>query len=83
MECYNNQIKLNSKVLCLVNCLNFGHPNDSMGDFKQYLINLNKNCKKYSTPIVGGNVSLYNATNGLSIKPTPLLLMLGIRNKLL
>ena len=39
---------------------------------------LNRISEKYSIPVVGGNVSLYNSTDEQSIRPTPVLLMMGI-----
>ena len=68
------------KPLCIVNCLNFGDPKYSLGDLKDTLESLNKYCKKHNIPIVGGNVSLYNTTGYTSIRPTPILLMMGISN---
>ena len=34
--------------------------------------------KEYDIPVVGGNVSLYNSTDDISIKPSPVLVMVGI-----
>ena len=66
------------KPLAMVNCLNYGHPKDSL----QYLIStiedLKNNGKKFKVPVVGGNVSLYNSTGDKSIRPTPILLMMAI-----
>ena len=76
--CYKKMLELQAKPLCLVNCLNFGHPKDSMCYFSQNITKLEFYCKKFNVPIVGGNVSLYNSTDGVSIKPTPILMMLGI-----
>ena len=59
--------KLYAAPLCLVNCLNFGHPKDSMGDFVKTIDDLTEQCTKYNIPIVGGNVSLYNSTNNKHI----------------
>ena len=50
--------ELKAKPLCIVNCLNYGHPKDSMTDFVSTIDELITNCKKYSIPLVGGNVSL-------------------------
>jgi phosphoribosylformylglycinamidine (FGAM) synthase-like enzyme len=50
--------ELKAKPLCIVNCLNYGHPKDSMTDFVSRIDELITNCKKYSIPVVGGNVSL-------------------------
>ena len=66
------------KPLCVVNCLNFGHPSDSMNDFSDTIDSLVDGCTSNNIPVVGGNVSLYNSTDGKSIRPTPVLLMMGI-----
>ena len=47
-------------------------------DFKETINDLAEKCKQYKIPVVGGNVSLYNTTNQKSIRPTPILLMMGI-----
>jgi phosphoribosylformylglycinamidine synthase II len=77
--CYE-KIKLfeNVKPLCIVNCLNYGDPKYSLYDLKETIDDLANKCKKNKIPIVGGNVSLYNTTNTQSIRPTPILLMMGI-----
>ena len=58
--------------------MNFGNPSDTMGDFSDIVNNLKTDCEYYNIPIVGGNVSLYNATDNVSIQPTPILLMVSI-----
>jgi len=35
-------------------------------------------CEKFSIPVVGGNVSLYNSTDDVSIKPTVIIVMIGL-----
>ena len=78
-ECYIEMTKFeNVKPLCIVNCLNFGHPKDSMDSFSHTIDTLTYECKRLTIPVVGGNVSLYNATDGKSIRPTPIILMMGI-----
>ena len=77
-ECHDTIIKNNYKPLGLVNCLNYGHPKDSIGEMKKFLEELTKKCKKNNVPVLGGNVSLYNATDDVSINPTPILVMIGI-----
>lgn len=67
--------------LGLTNCLNFGHPKDSMGAFAETVEGLGKMCRNYEVPVVSGNVSLYNSTGEHPIKPTPVLVMVGIKNK--
>ena len=44
-----------------------------------HLEKLEKECEKYKVPIVGGNVSLYNVTDDVSIQATPILVMIGIK----
>ena len=81
-ECYKEMIKFeNVKPLCVVNCLNFGHPKDSINDFSYTIDLMTDRCRKLNIPVVGGNVSLYNSTDGKSIRPTPILLMMGISEK--
>ena len=80
LDCYNTMIQKceNVKPLCLINCLNYGHPKDHMMDIDVMIKELNYYCKLYKIPIVGGNVSLYNTTDGISILPTPIFVMVGI-----
>ena len=68
----------NVKPLCIVNCLNFGHPKDCMTDFSATINDLSLKCSETNIPVVGGNVSLYNSNDECSIRPTPILLMIGI-----
>ena len=71
-------INNNGRVLGLVNCLNYGHPKDSMESMATFIDELTKKCKENSVPVLGGNVSLYNATDNESILPTPILVMIGL-----
>ena len=49
---------------------------------KSFLEKLNSRCIKYNVPVIGGNVSLYNSTNNINIKPTPQIVMIGILHEL-
>ena len=80
-KCLKNIRNLHATPLGLVNCLNFGHPKDSMGALAETLDGLKERCKSNKIPIVGGNVSLYNAHKNHSIKPTPVLVLVGLKNK--
>ena len=64
----------------LTDCLNFGNPErpDIMWQFVLALEGLKDACEHLSVPIVSGNVSFYNETNGLSVYPTPMLGMVGL-----
>ena len=78
-KCLDNLKRLKATPLGIINCLNFGHPRDSMGAFRETIFGLKERCLKYNLPVLGGNVSLYNAHNNRSIKPTSVLVMAGVR----
>ena len=77
-DCYKNQLTLEYIPLAVVNCLNYGHPKDCMGDLKEFLDDLTVKCRKHCVPVIGGNVSLYNKTDDVNIYPSPTLVMIGI-----
>lgn len=79
--CHSRMESLSGKPLGITNCLNFGHPRDSIGAFSETITQLARDCRKTGIPIVSGNVSLYNAHKDHSIKPTPVLIMVGVRKK--
>lgn len=78
-KCLEKMKKLNAQPLGLTNCLNFGHPKDVMESFGQTIEALTQRCKKFKIPVISGNVSLYNSYRNHSIKPTPVIVMVGIR----
>lgn len=78
-KCLSRLEEQKAVPLGLTNCLNFGHPKDSMGAFSQTIDALAQNSLKHNIPVVSGNVSLYNAHREHSIKPTPVLVMVGLR----
>ena len=62
------------------NCLNFGNPErpEIMWQFARAVAGIGDACRALDIPITGGNVSLYNETDGLPIRPTPVLGVVGI-----
>ena len=62
------------------NCLNFGNPEkpEIMAQLSAAIDGITEACTALSTPITGGNVSLYNETRGEGIYPTPVLGIVGI-----
>jgi phosphoribosylformylglycinamidine synthase len=62
------------------NCLNFGNPEkpEIMAQLSTAIDGIAEACTALSTPITGGNVSLYNETRGEGIYPTPVLGIVGI-----
>jgi phosphoribosylformylglycinamidine synthase len=62
------------------NCLNFGNPErpDIMWQFVEAVEGIAEACRALEIPITGGNVSLYNETNGEAIYPTPVIGVVGV-----
>jgi len=72
-ETWRNITAVGGLPLAITNCLNFGNPEriDIMGQFVGCLEGMAEACIALDYPIVSGNVSLYNETNGSGILPTP------------
>jgi len=62
------------------NCLNFGNPErpEIMWQFAEAVAGLGEACRALGIPITGGNVSLYNETDGRAILPTPVIGVVGL-----
>ncbi|MEN3336631.1 MAG: phosphoribosylformylglycinamidine synthase subunit PurL [Acidobacteriota bacterium] len=62
------------------NCLNFGNPErpETMWQLVQAIEGIAEACRALDVPITGGNVSLYNETNGEAIYPTPIIGVVGV-----
>ncbi len=62
------------------NCLNFGNPErpEIMWQFAQAVEGIGDACRALDIPITGGNVSLYNETDGRGVLPTPVLGVVGL-----
>jgi len=73
-------ISSGARPLSITDCLNFGNPENPevMWQFKESCEGIKKATKELKTPVVSGNVSLYNETNGVSINPTPTIGMVGL-----
>ena len=72
-EAYRNISATGATPLAITNCLNFGNPErpEIMGQFVECLEGMGAACEALDFPVVSGNVSLYNETNGQGINPTP------------
>ena len=79
-EARRNIIAAGATPLAITNNLNFGNPEDKkiMGQFVMSVKGMIDSCKKYSLPVISGNVSLYNETNKSGISPTPVIGMVGL-----
>ena len=73
VETYRNICATGAKPLAITNCLNFGNPQkpEIMGQIVRAINGISSACKYLDYPVVSGNVSLYNETDSLAIKPTP------------
>lgn len=72
-ESYRNLISVGARPIAITNCLNFGNPEKAeiMGQIVSSMNGIAEACKVLEYPVVSGNASLYNETNGKGIKPTP------------
>ncbi|MBH0198566.1 MAG: phosphoribosylformylglycinamidine synthase subunit PurL [Nitrospira sp.] len=79
-EAARNLVCSGAEPIGLTDCLNFGNPerSDIMWQFVLAIEGMKDACERLQVPIVSGNVSFYNETNGLSIYPTPMLGMVGL-----
>lgn len=79
-ETYRNISAVGAKPLAITNCLNFGNPEKPqiMGQIVKAIQGITEASKKLSYPVVSGNVSLYNETDGNAIKPTPAIGAVGL-----
>ena len=69
-----------ARPLALVDNLNFGNPEkpEVMWQFKESVEGISAACEALGIPVVGGNVSFYNETDGIDIHPTPVVGLLGL-----
>jgi phosphoribosylformylglycinamidine synthase len=72
-ESWRNLTAVGADPIAITDCLNFGNPErpDIMGQFVGCIDGMNEACRAFDYPVVSGNVSLYNETNGVAIPPTP------------
>lgn len=79
-EAYRNLISVGAKPLAATDNLNFGNPEkpEIMGQFVQAIKGISLAVKELGMPIVSGNVSLYNETDGVAINPTPTIGAVGL-----
>ncbi|HEY6634747.1 MAG TPA: phosphoribosylformylglycinamidine synthase subunit PurL [Acidimicrobiia bacterium] len=69
-----------ARPLAVVDNLNFGNPEkpEVMWQFRESVEGMSTACEALGIPIVGGNVSFYNETDGIDIHPTPVVGVLGL-----
>ena len=79
-EAARNTACSGARPMAITNCLNFGNPdkNDVYYQLQECIKGMSQACKKLKTPVISGNVSLYNETRGVAIFPTPVVGMVGL-----
>ncbi|HVC32090.1 MAG TPA: phosphoribosylformylglycinamidine synthase subunit PurL [Chloroflexota bacterium] len=79
-EAARNVVCAGAEPIAATDCLNFGNPEkpDVYYQLEEAIRGMSEACRVLETPIVSGNVSLYNESNGRAIYPTPTVGMLGL-----
>jgi len=79
-EAARNLVCSGAQPLAITDCLNFGNPEkpEVFWQFRQSVSGMTAACNELGIPVVSGNVSLYNETNGEAIYPTPVVGMVGL-----
>jgi phosphoribosylformylglycinamidine synthase II len=79
-EVWRNLISVGALPLAITDCLNFGAPTrpEIMGQLVGCIEGMAQACNALDFPVVSGNVSLYNETNGVGILPTPAIGGVGV-----
>ncbi|MBZ0102178.1 MAG: phosphoribosylformylglycinamidine synthase II, partial [Thermoanaerobaculia bacterium] len=79
-EAVRNLACAGAEPVGLTDCLNFGNPENPevMFQFRECVRGISEACKALGVPVISGNVSLYNETDGRSIHPTPTVAMVGV-----
>jgi phosphoribosylformylglycinamidine synthase len=73
-------VAVGARPLAVSDCLNYGNPErpEVMWEFQQGIQGIRDACLALGTPVVSGNVSFYNETEGRNIPPTPMIAMVGL-----
>lgn len=79
-ESARNVVCSGAEPLAITNCLNFGSPEnpETFWQLEESVKGMRDACDVLQTPVTGGNVSLYNETQGEAIFPTPVVGMIGL-----
>ncbi|MBO0473210.1 phosphoribosylformylglycinamidine synthase subunit PurL [Enterococcus ureasiticus] len=79
-EAARNIVASGGQPLAITDCLNYGSPDKPEGFWELWTSadGIAKACEVLKTPVISGNVSLYNETNGQAIYPTPVIGMVGL-----
>lgn len=83
-EAARNIVASGGQPLAITDCLNYGSPDKPEGFWELWTSadGIAEACRVLDTPVISGNVSLYNETDGKAIYPTPMIGMVGLVEKL-
>jgi phosphoribosylformylglycinamidine synthase subunit PurL len=83
-EAWRNLTATGARPLAITDCMNFGNPErpEIMGQFVGCIEGMAEACRVLDFPVVSGNVSLYNETNGVGVLPTPTIGGVGLLDSL-
>ena len=81
-EAIRNVISMGATPYAVVDCLNFGNPEtpEILWQFKRAIEGMSLVAEKFNAPVISGNVSFYNETEGIKINPTPAVGVIGVEN---
>ena len=81
-EAIRNVVSMGATPYAVVDCLNFGNPEkpDILWQFKRAIEGMSLVAEKFDAPVISGNVSFYNETEGIKINPTPAVGVIGVEN---
>jgi len=79
-EAARNVVCVGAQPIAITNCLNFASPErpEVMWAFSEVIDGIAEACQAFNTPVVSGNVSFYNETEGRGVLPTPVIGMVGL-----
>ncbi len=79
-EAARNVVCVGARPIAVTNCLNFASPEkpEVMWSFSEVIDGMAEACRVFNIPVVSGNVSFYNETDGRGILPTPVIGMIGL-----
>ena len=81
-EAIRNVVSMGATPYAVVDCLNFGNPEkpEILWQFKTAIEGMSLVAEKFEAPVISGNVSFYNETEGIKINPTPAVGVIGVEN---
>lgn len=78
-EAIRNVVAMGSDPLCMVDCLNFGNPEkpEVFWQFQKCVQGMSDVARRFNLPVISGNVSFYNETEGVTVNPSPVVSVAG------